>query len=113
MIKTYSIAGGNPGFFRTLYRNIIIAIAAVGGFFLVTLSAAFAMFVAVGLLILGTIVFGVFWLRAKILGRPMMPYSRMQMQFQEVDISSPPDENDDGVVIDAHETPDGWTVDRD
>lgn len=112
MVKTYSIAGSGQGILSTLFRTVVLGIVAVGSFLLVTLSAAFAMLVAIGLLILGTIVFGVFWLRAKILGRPMMPYSHVHMRFKERGFRTDTSAEDDSIIIDAHETPDGWSVDK-
>jgi len=113
---------------QSLLRAIFIIAATIGGFFIFAASAAFALFVVIGILILGFVAFGVLWLRAKILGRPLRPAGNM-WSFQTFDGQTFDNEgfggseaasNDetskpksDGPVLDAHQTPDGWSVDTD
>jgi len=80
-------------------------------------SAAFAFFVISGLIILGLAVFAILWTRAKLLGKPLGPRgqfetmkSEMEAQFETVRNSQQTGEGD-GPIIDAHKTPEGWTVD--
>ena len=89
--------------------------AAIVGFFVFAGAAAFALFVALGLLILGGIAFIVFWFRAKILKKPLMPKMKMQgMGGFDMPGAEPSNKADnDGPIIDAHQTPDGWSVDTD
>lgn len=125
MTKTFSLQGGSPNLFQTLIRSLFLIAATIGGFFIFAGAAAFALFVVIGLLILGFIVFGVLWLRAKILGKPLRPASNM-WSFQTFPPGQTFDagqaaqsDNDagttkpDGPVLDAHQTPDGWSVDSD
>ncbi len=89
-------------------------------------SAAFALFAVAGIAVIGFVVFAVLWLRAKILGKPFGPKAQfeaarkeMEMQFQGMDLNmdshGPRDKGRDkgeGPIIDAHETPEGWSVDN-
>ena len=116
MVKTYSLPGGGPGLFQSLVRSALLLIAAIGGVFVFAASAALALIVAAGLLIFGVVVFVAFWLRAKITGRRMMPKMQPFMgaqSFQTYQEESTTTSVDKGPVIDAHETPDGWSVDED
>lgn len=128
MSKGYSLSGNlNP--LQSLIRAVLVVFAAIGSFFMLAASAAFALFFVAGLLILAGIVFAVLWIRAKISGKPMIRRAQM-FQFQGFDgnpmgengrsnagshtgrQSGQQSENDaDGPVIDAHQTPDGWSVD--
>jgi len=58
MSKTYSLPGGQ-GPVQSVLRALFVIAAAIGGFFIFAASAVFALFVALGLLIFGLIVF--FW----------------------------------------------------
>ncbi len=91
--------------------------AAIVGFFIFAASAAFALFVVLGLLILGSIAFAVFWFRAKILKKPLMPKMKMQgfegFEMPGAATATKSDDKADGPIIDAHKTPDGWSVDTD
>ena len=107
---------GSTGPFQSLLRAVFMIAAAIVGFFVFAGAAAFALFIALGLLILGGIAFAVFWFRAKVLKKPLMPKMKMQ-SFQGFDMqgtAEQPDKADnDGPIIDAHKTPDGWSVDTD
>lgn len=111
MTRTYNLSG-QTGFIQNLLRSLIVAGAAIGGLFLLAASAAFAFFVVLGLLILGFVVFTFFWARAKLFGKKFGPQAQfeaakadMETRFSGKDMSS------DGPIIDAHQTPDGWSVD--
>ena len=127
MTKTFPLPnnrsrnGQNP--LQSLFRTLFLIAATIGGFFIFAASAAFALFVVIGILILGFVAFAVLWLRAKILGKPLRPAGNM-WSFQTFDGSSfggqeakSKDETSkpksDGPVLDAHQTPDGWSVDTD
>lgn len=125
MVKTYSLSGGGPGPIQSVLRALFVLAAAVGGFFILAASAVLAFAVALGLLIFGAVVFLGFWLRAKITGRSPLdgmsgkasPF--VQMHSFKSNASKPSSrkanepKKDDGPVIDAHKTPDGWSVDTD
>lgn len=125
MTRGYTLSGRqNP--FQAAIRTLFVIAATIGGFFIFAASAAFALFVVIGLLILAFIVFVVFWLRAKIMGKPLMPTSKMytfttftnaqSRQTQAPNFKDPSSKkneelSDTGPVLDAHKTPDGWSVD--
>ena len=93
--------------------------AAIGGLVLLAFSAAFAFFVVAGLVVVGALVFTFFWARAKLFGRPFGPKAqfeaaRRDMEAQLGQKQTPygaPRQERDGPIIDAHRTPDGWSVD--
>ena len=112
MTRTFNIIGPNT-VFGQIMRTIIVAAAAVGGLFVLAASAAFAFFIAAGLLILGALTFVFFWARAKFFGRPLGPKAQfeqarkdMEAQLQGQNVGG------DGPIIDAHRTPEGWSVDN-
>lgn len=121
MSNTYRIAGsGNV--VTNILRGLFMAAAAIGGFFMLAFSAAFAFFVIAGLIVFGLVVFAFFWARAKLFGKPFGPKAQfeaarkdMETQFQGMDLNranNGPNSHDvDGPIIDAHQTPEGWSVD--
>jgi len=112
MVNGNTISGGQPGIVQTLFRSLFVIAAAIGGFFIFAASAAFALIVAGGLIIFGLVIFVAMWLRAKILGKPLNPYKNMTPEeiFRSHE-PKPKSEGVDGPILDAHETPDGWSVD--
>lgn len=119
MTKTFPLLGNGQNLFQSLFRALFLIAATIGGFFIFAASAAFALFLVMGILILGFVAFAVLWLRAKILGKSLRPKSTM-WTFQSFDgaKASTPDTKGakpkkDGPVLDAHQTPDGWSVDTD
>ncbi|MBL4855275.1 MAG: hypothetical protein JKY25_13695 [Robiginitomaculum sp.] len=127
MTNTYSLPnnspGGGRGVFQSILRTIFLVAATIGGFFIFAASAAFALFLVIGLLILGFVVFGILWLRAKILGKPIYSSKKMWtfQTFNTPGAKTDPtnkanvktDVKTGGPVLDAHKTPDGWSVDND
>lgn len=109
MTGTYNLSGPNS-VIRSLIRVLIIGAATIGGLFIVAASAAFAFFLAIGLFLLGALTYAFFWLRAKISGRPMGPQIKFNYRANVKPFSA--DDAQDGPVIDAHKTSDGWSVDR-
>lgn len=111
---------------------IIKAVFAIGatiaGLFLFAASAAFAIFVIIGLILIGLIVFVIVWVRAKVFGKPFGPQMRFSQTFQDLDAqfktrtSHDPHASksqskrysgrENGPIIDAHRTPEGWSVDQ-
>ncbi len=128
MTKTFPLpnnrSSGGQNLFQSLFRALFLIAATIGGFFIFAASAAFALFVVIGILILGFIAFAVLWIRAKILGKPLRPAGNMWsfqtfdgQTFGDTNTSKANDESSkpkaDGPVLDAHKTPDGWSVDTD
>lgn len=83
------------------------------------LSVSVALFVVAGIAVIGFLVFAFFWTKAKITGKPFGPKAMMGAQFEQIrkdmedQRGSPPasKSNDQGPIVDAHRTPDGWSVD--
>lgn len=118
MTQTFNLSG-NGSFVSNLMRGLFVAAATIGGLFLFAGAAAFAFFVIAGFVILGLVVFAFFWARAKLFGRPFGPKAQfeaarkdMEAQMRAARSGGQNGLGDDGPVIDAHQTPDGWSVDR-
>ena len=102
-------------------RGLFLAVAAIGGLFMVVFLGAFAFFVVAGLVLVGCVVFAFLWGRAKLFGKPFGPKAQfeaarkdMEAQFQDMDLNmerNGPRAYGDGTIIDAHQTPEGWSVD--
>jgi len=120
MSNTYHISGSS-NVLTSLLRGLFLALAAIGGFIMLAFSAAFAFFVVAGLVVFGFVVFLFLWGRAKLFGKPFGPKGQfeaarkdMEAQFQDMDLNmerNGPKSMNDGPIIDAHETPEGWSVD--
>jgi len=117
MTGTYYIRGsaGRPGFLSTIARTAFLAAAAIGGIFILIFATAFALFAIAGIAVIGFLVFAFFWAKAKITGKPFGPRAKFQAQMNAMrrDMESQMGQSVDvdGPVVDAHRTPDGWTVD--
>ncbi len=125
MSQTYNNINGHGSrgnVVTNLFRGLFVAAATIGGLFLFAASAAFAFFVIAGLVILGLVVFAFLWTRAKLFGRPFGPKAQfeaarrdMEAQMQGMNpngaANTGADLGESGPVIDAHKTPDGWSVD--
>ncbi len=105
-----------PGLFQSIVRGFILAAMAIGGIFVLMTGAVVAFFVVAGLFLLGMAAFAVFWLKAKITGKPFGPQAHfekarrdMESQFKTYS-GTKGGSSVDGPVIDAHQTPDGWSV---
>lgn len=102
-------------------RGFVLIAAAIGGMFMLVFSAAIAFFVVAGLALFGLLLFVFFWAKAKITGRPFGPKAQFEAQRKEFEAqfgantspfqASSKRKEEDGPVIDAHETPKGWSVD--
>ena len=123
MTQTYNI-NGSGGPFRSVFRMFIACAALIGGLLLMAASAAVAFFLIVGLVILVGLVVAFMWSKAKLTGKPFGPKAHFKAQGFDLDAamekakasqessSSPKtDTSKHGPIIDAHETPDGWSVD--
>ena len=99
-------------------RGLFLVAAAIGSFFMLAFSAAFAFFVIAGIVVIGLLIFAFLWGRAKLFGKPFGPRAQfeaarkdMESQFGEA-MQSQGDAEGDGPIIDAHRTPEGWSVDQ-
>jgi len=119
MTQTYNIQGRRSGLFSTVARTAIFAIATLGGLFMLIISATFALFVVAGIAVIGFLIFAFFWAKAKVTGKPFGPKAMMAAQMEqmrtgmEAQLAGQPasQATDQGPVVDAHQTPDGWSVD--
>ena len=119
MTQAYYIQGRRPGFLSSIARTVFLAAAAIGGLFMLVISATFALFVVAGIAVIGFLVFAFFWAKAKIAGKPFGPKAMMNAQMEQMrkDMEAqlggrqPYASDDQGPVVDAHRTPDGWSVD--
>jgi len=119
MTNTYNL--NNPSsFFGSITRVLFMAVAAIAGFFMLAFSAAFALFVVIGIVLVGLVAFSFFWVRAKVLKKPFGPRAHFEAQAKKMQAEfgsqfTPPNtasgKTDQGPIIDAHKTPDGWSVD--
>ncbi len=96
---------------QNFLRYLVVATAAIGGFFLFVASAAVALFVVSGIVIMGLIAFLVFWVRAKLFGKPFGPQAQFEKARADMEAHFKQQAGDQGPIIDAHRTPDGWSVD--
>ena len=118
MTQTFYIQGRKIGLLSTIARAAFLAVAAIGGLFMLVFATAFAFFAVAGIAVIGFLVFAFFWAKAKITGRPFGPKAqfeqmRKDMESQMGSLNGQPDRQtqSDGPVVDAHRTPDGWSVD--
>lgn len=118
MTQTFYVQGRRPGLLSTIARTAFLAVAAIGGIFMLIFATAFAFFAVAGIAFIGFLVFAFFWAKAKITGRPFGPKAqfeqmRKDMESQMGSLNGQPDmrSQSDGPVVDAHRTPDGWSVD--
>ena len=116
-------AGNLPGPSNPLANlaRILFAVGALAvGLFVFAVSATFLLFLVAGLAIVGVIVAGFFWARARLTGRPFGPREHFEAHYRtmvaEMNLEPGPRPQaqtaEDGPVIDAHPTPDGWRIDR-
>lgn len=119
MTQTYTLQGRRPGVLSTLARTVFLAVAAIGGLFMLVFSFAFALFAIAGIAVIGFLIFAFFWARAKITGKPFGPKAMMEAQVAQmrkdmeaqIDPSDAPKAPGQGPIVEAHRTPDGWSVD--
>ncbi|MGJ8560003.1 MAG: hypothetical protein ACSHX3_07180 [Litorimonas sp.] len=119
MTGTQHLHGPGTGLFGQIGRWLTLAAVTVVAAFMLFFSAAFALILISAIAILVLIAVSIFWLRAKLTGRPFGPRAQMDVRMADIrrqmgaDIHSAPQQaKSGGPVIDAHETPEGWTVER-
>lgn len=117
MTQTYNITGRGSALSGVL-RGLFLAAATIGGLVLLAFSAAFAFFVVLGLVVVGALVFAFFWSKAKLLGKPFGPKAQFDAARKdfEAQMGGPfsadaRGSDDQGPIIDARQTPHGWSVD--
>jgi len=113
MSNAYRLAG-RGSVFQSIIRAIVLVAATIGGLFMLAFSAAVAFFVVIGILLFASVVFALFWVRAKILKRPFGPQAQFDAVRRDMETRFNAAQNredmGDGPIIDARETPKGWSV---
>jgi hypothetical protein len=119
MTGTHHLPGTGPGFLSQIGRLLTVAIMSTAAILMLFFSAAFALFLIGAVLVVSLIALTIFWIRAKLTGRPFGPRAQMDARMAEfrrqmgVDLNpGAGSDKDRGPVIDAHQTPEGWTVER-
>lgn len=118
MTGTHHLSGPGAGLFTQIGRWLTLAAISVAAAFMLFFSAAFALVLISAIAILALIAVAVFWVRAKLTGRPFGPRAQMDAHMAEirrqmgVDMTQTNENDGQGPIIDAHETPEGWTVER-
>jgi len=122
MTRTQHLHGPGAGLFGQIGRWLTLAAVAVVGAFMLFFSAAFALILISAIAIIALIAVAIFWVRAKLTGKPFGPRAQMDARMEEIRRQMGADfqttaqssrrSTDDGPVIDMHETPEGWTVER-
>ena len=118
--RVLSTAGNTPGdsnVFQKIARFGLLAVSAVVGIFVVLLTASAALVVVMALLFIGLIVFAWLWARARFFGKTIGGKAFEDMKAaakarqEAMGLHTSAADYDAGDVVDAHKTPDGWTVD--
>ena len=118
MTGTHHLNGQAPGMFGQVGRWLTLAAMSVAAAFMLFFSAAFALVLIGTISVLVLITVAVFWIRAKLTGKPFGPRAQMEAQMEEfrrqmgASSTSKSEEMGQGPIIDAHQTPEGWTVER-
>ncbi len=117
-IRVSNLHGGQPKtFLQKIGRTAMLIASAIIGLGVLVLATSAALVVVLAILVLAAIAFVGFWLRAKIFGKTVREkafedlekkFGVNQAQFNDADPATP--QGDDDIVLDARETPDGWTV---
>jgi len=123
MTQTYNI-GGPAGPLKSIIKTIIAAAAVIGGLFLMAASAAVAFFLLLGLIILVSLVVAFMWGKSKLTGKPFGPKAYFKSQGFDLEKGFDVEtfnasaqgktqsaKAKHGPIIDAHQTPEGWSVD--
>ncbi len=117
LLSTSGSSQAQSSVFHKIARFGLLAISAIVGTFVLLLTGFAALVVLAVLLFIGLIVFAYLWARAKFFGKSiggkafddMRAAAKAQQAAMGLRTSSA--DYDDGDVINAHKTPDGWTVD--
>lgn len=123
MTGTHHLSGpGTPGFFSHIGRWLTLAGVTIAAATMLVFSAAFALILVGVIAIIAFLAVSVFWIRAKLTGRPFGPRAHMEELRRQMGVDMPMNmrpnpsttsrADADGPVIDATETPEGWTVER-
>lgn len=116
-LSTAGTKQADSNVFQKMARICLLAVSAVVGMFVLFLTASAALVVVMALLFIGLIVFAFLWARARLVGKTIRGkafedmQSAAKAQQEAMGLRTSAADYDDGDVINAHKTPDGWTVD--
>lgn len=116
-IRVSNMQSARPaGLMQRIGRTALLIMGAIVGLGVLLITASAALFVVLAIVILAVIAFAGFWIRAKIFGKTVREkaFEDLEKKFgaRQAQFSAPDENSDDGeeIVLDARETPDGWTV---
>lgn len=118
MTRTQHLQGSGTGLFGQIGRWLTLVAVTIMAAFMLFFSAAFALILISAIAFLVFIAVSIFWVRAKLTGRPFGPRAQMDARMADIrrqmgtETPSAQQSQSDGPVIDAHKTPEGWTVER-
>ncbi|MEL6686841.1 MAG: hypothetical protein AAFP97_04395 [Pseudomonadota bacterium] len=118
MTGTHHLNGQPTSMFGQVGRWLTLGAMSVAAAFMLFFSAAFALFLVGTIAVIAFISVAIFWVRAKLTGRPFGPRAQMEAQMEEIRrqmgaaSQAKSGETSQGPIIDAHQTPEGWTVER-
>ncbi len=118
MTGTQHLLGPGAGLFGQIGRWLTLASVTVAAAFMLFFSAAFALVLISVIAILALVAVSVFWIRAKLTGRPFGPRAQMDAHMADICRQMGVDNRPDvdaasaGPIIEARETLEGWTVER-
>lgn len=105
---------------KTLWQKIgrtaILLAGGIVGLGVLILATSAALVVVLAILVLAAIAFAGFWIRAKVFGKTVREkaFEDLEKKFgvnsAQFDSERGPDVDGEEIVLDARETPDGWTV---
>lgn len=103
---------GKSNVFGSVFRALVFGVAAIGSIFLLITSAVVAFFIIAGIFLLGLAAFSFFWAKAKVTGKPFGPKAQFEKarEDMEAQFKTYREESGQGPVLDAQNTPDGWSV---
>jgi len=94
-------------------------VAAIGallvGLFVFAVGATFLLFLVAGIAVVGLLAVAFFWTRARLTGRPFGPREQFESMLSDMQVEMDavrPAPVTDGPVLDATQTPNGWSVER-
>lgn len=120
VLSTAGAAHADSNVFQKIARLGLLAISAIVGVFVLLLTASAALVVVLALLFIGILVFAWLWTRAKFFGKTIggkafedmkAAANAQKAQMEAMGLRTSASDFDAGDVVDAHKTPDGWTVD--
>jgi len=115
-IRVSNLRAGPKTFWQKIGRTALLIGGGIVGLGVLILATSFALVVVLAVLVLAAIAFAGFWIRAKVFGKTVREkaFEDLEKKFgvntAQFENSNAPDVDGEEIVLDARETPDGWTV---